>query len=395
MKILYVCKTLPFAFKGGIQTHVWKLSEWMIKRGHEVSILTSGSWRKKVQIEEMEGRRIISLPYFPGRYVPQIGSLAEEWGFNRAAAKWLKTEQTQFDIIHLQGRSGNMFLDNPMNKKVPVINTLHGFMGIESDRRGVAEELPFAQKLHLNWAKTIENNTLKNADRLITVSQEMQRALLDRMPDCSHKSVIVPNGIDVPPMNHAIESNNNRLVFVGRLDKIKGIFPLVEAIKKVHSRIELVMIGDGDARPALEKAIQAAGLKNRIRLTGSLESPMVFDWIRKSYALILPSFHETQGIVLMEANSCGKPVVASDINGINEVVQQGKNGLLFEKNNPTKMAKAINYLFANPEEAKQMGTWGKAFVNKQFSWKSIAARTEEIYQECVTIQPPVKSINHV
>jgi glycosyltransferase involved in cell wall biosynthesis len=222
----------------------------------------------------------------------------------------------------------------------------------------------------------------------------MQRTLLDRMPNCSEKSIIVPNGIDVPPMNHAIESNNKRLVFVGRLDKIKGIFPLVEAMKKVNKQIELVMIGDGETRPALEKAIQTAGLKNRIRLTGSLESPAVFDWIRKSYALILPSFHETQGIVLMEANSCGKPVLASDINGINEVVQQGKNGLLFEKNNPTKMAEAINYLFANPEEAKQMGTWGKAFVNKQFSWKSIANKTEEIYQECVTIQSPINLTNH-
>ncbi|MFT6360842.1 MAG: glycosyltransferase involved in cell wall biosynthesis [Saprospiraceae bacterium] len=390
MKILYVCKTLPFAFKGGIQTHVWKLSEWMVKRGHQVSILTSGSWRKKVQIEEIEGRKIISLPYFPGRHLPQIGALVEEWSFNKAAASWLKTEQKQFDIIHLQGRSGNTFLDNPTDKKVPVVNTLHGFMGIESERRGLIEKVSFAQKLHLNWVQTMENKALKNADRLITVSQEMQRALVERIPDCYSKSVIVPNGIDVPPINNSIVPNNNRLVFVGRLDRIKGIFPLVEAMKKVHPRIELMMIGDGDMRPALEKAIQAAGLEKRIQLTGSLESSVVFDWIQKSYALILPSFHETQGIVLMEANSCGKPVLASDINGINEVVQQGKNGLLFEKNNPVKIAQAINYLFSNPVEAKQMGTWGKAFVNQQFSWKNIASRTEEVYHECLKTQSPAK-----
>jgi len=384
MKILYVCKTLPFAFKGGIQTHVWKLSEWMLKQGHEVAILTSGTWKKKVQIEEMDGRTIISIPYFPGRYVPVIGSLAEEWSFNKAAAAWLKSKQQQFDIIHLQGRSGNLFLANPMDIKVPVINTLHGFIGIENERRGNLDKVSLVTKLHLDWAFKIEEKALQHATKLITVSEEMQRALLDRIPKSIDKSVIIPNGIDVLAVNNLVKTNDNLLVFVGRLDKIKGIFPLVEAMKKVRSDIKLVMIGDGDERPELEKAIRRAGLEERIHLTGSLESPQVFDWIRKSYALILPSFHETQGIVLMEANSCEKPVLASDINGINEVVVQGKNGLLFKKNAPVKMAAAINYLFAHPEEAKRMGIWGKAFVNKQFSWKRIAENTEAVYNNCLT-----------
>jgi len=383
MKILYVCKTLPYAFKGGIQTHVWKLSEQMLKRGHEVHILTSGSWKKGLQETMLGGRNVISLPYFPGRHLPKIGAFAEEWSFNQAAAKWMFTHQKEFHIIHLQGRSGNLFLRNPEKIDIPIINTLHGFTGIEQERRGSKSKLSFIRKKHIQWAHQMEEYTLKNADKLITVSEEMKRALLERRADSTHKTCIIPNGIDSVENHSTPNTNPNQLVFVGRLDAIKGIFPLVEAMKSVKSEIELVMIGEGAARDSLEKAIAAVNLQDRIHLLGSLNEQQVFKHIRESYALILPSFHETQGIVLMEANSCAKPVLASNINGINEVVVNSKNGLLFPKNNPQEMAKTIDFLFQNPDLATRMGKWGKTHVEKNFSWEGIAERTEKVYTECL------------
>ncbi|MEZ4932850.1 MAG: glycosyltransferase [Saprospiraceae bacterium] len=125
MKILYVCKSLPHNFQGGIQTHVWKLSEWMVLLGHEVSILTAGSLAKGERKSVMGGRTIIELPYFPGRRLPFWSEAAEELSFNVAARLWLLKNQSSYDIIHLQGRSGNLFLlDKALLKKRRSLATL-------------------------------------------------------------------------------------------------------------------------------------------------------------------------------------------------------------------------------------------------------------------------------
>ena len=78
-----ISKTLPHTFKGGIQTHVWELSKWLIKLGHNVSILTSGSMKKGLFMWEADKRKIIELPYLPGRKIPTLGLALEEYFFNR------------------------------------------------------------------------------------------------------------------------------------------------------------------------------------------------------------------------------------------------------------------------------------------------------------------------
>lgn len=380
MKILYVCKSLPHSYQGGIQTHVWKLSEWVVKLGHDVSILTAGSWTKGERRYEMGGREIIELPYLPGRRLPALSTAAEEMSFNLAAKKWLLENQTNFDIIHLQGRSGNLFLKNKAQLKVPVVNTLHGLVEIEQNRTNGSKVDTVDARLHRTLAGNMENVALKNADALIAVSNEMMEELFARMPETLCKTTRIYNGVDVPPTLRLGDTDPNLLLFVGRLTPIKGVFELVEAMRLIPEPIRLVMIGDGEAKHELIERIQQYGLENRIRLLGGLSMELVEKWLHRCHALVLPSYHETQGIVLMEANACGKPVIANGVGGVPEVVQNGENGLLMPSNKPEYIAGMVEYLFKHKDRAVKMGLNGRQMVQEKFAWSGIADQTIALYR---------------
>ncbi|MEZ4957594.1 MAG: glycosyltransferase family 4 protein [Saprospiraceae bacterium] len=387
MKILYVCKSLPHNFQGGIQTHVWKLSEWMVLLGHEVSILTAGSLAKGERKSVMGGRTIIELPYFPGRRLPFWSEAAEELSFNVAARLWLLKNQSSYDIIHLQGRSGNLFLLDKALLKTPVVTTFHGLIEIEKKFTTNKKGQAIGGWLYKKMATRFENMALKNSDAVIAVSDEMARVVQVREEGSSRKTTKIYNGIDVPETTAPQNTSANTLLFVGRLTKIKGVFELVEAMKALPDFVQLVMVGDGEDRPALEKKIQEYQLGERITLTGGLPAEKVTDWINRCQALILPSYYETQGIVLMEANALEKPVIASAVGGVPEVVRDKVNGLLMPSNDPKEIVSAVSYLLAQPTLAHKMGQWGKLLMRMKFSWDNIAYETLCVYKSLLAEIP--------
>lgn len=162
-------------------------------------------------------------------------------------------------------------------------------------------------------------------------------------------------------------------------------------MKAVRKDVRLVMVGDGDARPELENIIRANGLSERITLTGSLDNAGVQGWLSRSAALVLPSFYESQGIVLMEANAAGLPVIAHRVGGVAEVVEHGKNGFLLENNQPHTIAQAVNALFSRPGLAKSMGQCGRLLVRQRFSWDRIALHTLVVYEGLLRQHQPYKA----
>ena len=387
MKILFVCKSLPHRCQGGIQTHVWKLSEWLGRFGHQVSILTAGRWRTGEQTYMLDGRQIIEVPYLSGHRSPIFSLFLEEWLFNRAAAKWLRRSASAFDIVHLQGRSG--FLFHKGHIKTPVVNTLHGLIAVENRREGETNWRDIDRKIHQWWASRQERRALQNANKLIAVSDEMLDEIRTEIQKPSvraailAKTVKIYNGIDAPPDPSVFtnETQPNQLLFVGRLRRIKGVYPLLEAMIQLPPSVKLTFVGDGPERRNMMRFVLRNGLSEQVAFIGALPNDAVFREIRRCSALILPSFHESQGIALMEANICGKPVLASDIDGVREVVQHNVNGLLFAPHNPQAIVVAIKTLLENPNKAQRMGETGRQIMRAQFSWEQIARQTVAVYDQ--------------
>jgi len=380
LRILMICKSLPDSFKGGIQTHVWALSKWLGNRGHEVTLLAGGPFRKKQYTEQLDDRKVIRIPFIPGRRLPLLRLTIEELAFSLAAYRWIKKHEDQYDIIHIQGRSG-AWIPAGLNNKVVV--TYHGLIEMEN-----GGPIPFSFRhldkwAHAKAARWLESLPTRNAKAIIFVSKSLKQKFIELHGSHLPQDRVIPNGVQVDQLPPSLQSSAHQLVFVGRLHPIKGLIPLFKALPMIDPAIKLVLVGDGPLKSQLVSLADELGIADRIEMRGSLSHQVAMQIIKESFALVLPSFYETQGIVLMEANIQGLPVIASDIDGINEVVEDGLNGLLVKPGNSAALAFAINSLYHNPAWAKELGDNGRQRVYEKYDWQQIAADTEAFYASTV------------
>jgi colanic acid/amylovoran biosynthesis glycosyltransferase len=160
-----------------------------------------------------------------------------------------------------------------------------------------------------------------------------------------------------------------RLVTVGRLAEQKGQLLLVEAAARLRDRgldFELVIVGDGPMRVELERLINQSDLQGRVRITGFLDNQAVRRELEAARAMVLPSFAEGLPVVLMEAMALGRPVIATHIAGIPELVEPGRSGWLVPAGAVEPLVEAMaEALAADPDELDRMGRAGAARAVRQ------------------------------
>ena len=374
LNILMICKSMPWRFKGGIQTHTWQLAQALIAEGHQVMVLTAGGYKRPEKAVVKNGVNIVEIPYLPGRYVKPIAALAEEFAFNWAAKRWVQNHHEVYDIIHAQGRSGYL-LYTDKNLRIKLINTIHGLISRET------EGLPtwkLASRLHIAAATFFESRMMKHARQCLSVSKDLQHDMLKINKQFA--SEVIPNGVGCEPDEPMMLGlKPSRFLFIGRLHRVKGILPLVKSMVHAPKDISLDIVGNGPQKKALEKAIAKHGLGERVRLLGEKSNDEIQKLIPLYLAVVLPSFYETQGIVLLEANAHAVPVIASDLESIKESVTHQHNGLLCEAGNPEEFLKAMTQMARNPIDAQLMGIRGRKRVMEHYNWQHIARQTADTY----------------
>lgn len=228
-------------------------------------------------------------------------------------------------------------------------------------------------------------------DRNVCVS----RAVADfsersaRLPQ--HKTVVIPNGVDVsrfaeaPPADltvFGVPPHAYVFLCAGRLDPQKGHRYLFEASEHLfgrHGDLHLLVAGDGDLREELEEWVSQRSLMDRIHFVGwSGEIPAL---MRASDALVLPSLWEGMANVLLEAMAAGLPVVASRVEGTEEVVAVRQTGLIVEPRSSSEIAEAMEWLSAHRREAEAMGVRAQQLVQEHFTYENVVNRYEELYRE--------------
>jgi len=168
-------------------------------------------------------------------------------------------------------------------------------------------------------------------------------------------------------------SFENFILFVGVLEKVKGIEYLIEAFSKIHNefpKFTLKIVGKGSQKGNLIKLADQYGVDGKVDFTGRLSLKQTKDIMKRCYCLILPSLSEGLGRVLIEAAALGKPLVGSNVGGIPDIIEDGYNGFLFGKENPEELARKLARLMEDEELSKEMGRRGKEFVMQKFSNKN-------------------------
>jgi glycosyltransferase involved in cell wall biosynthesis len=182
---------------------------------------------------------------------------------------------------------------------------------------------------------------------------------------------IVHCGVDENYLTHSPTPvpDRPRLVSIGRLSQAKGQLVLIEAaalLNREQIEFEIVLVGDGPMRAALEEAILRHGLTHKVRLAGWKDAQEIRNALIESRALIMPSFAEGLPVVIMEALALGRPVVSTTIAGIPELVQDQINGFLVPAGSVSALARAVKRVLATPTaELNEMGRRGAAAVARE------------------------------
>jgi starch synthase len=278
---------------------------------------------------------------------------------------------------------------------VPHVVTAHS---LEPRRPWKAEQLGGGYRLS-SWA---ERTAYLAADAVIAVSNGMRADVLDAYPDLDPARVhVVGNGVDAEayrPVHDpetvrslGVDPDRPYALFVGRITRQKGVMHLLAAAEQLPPEAGLVLCAGAADTPAERQQVADAVAELQGRRSGvvwieaMLPREQLVPLITGATVFVVPSVYEPLGIVNLEAAACGTAVVASDVGGIPEVVDDGRTGLLvhYDPADPAAfergLAEAISELLRDPDRAAAMGAAGRERVLAEFGWPAIAQQTVEVY----------------
>lgn len=175
-----------------------------------------------------------------------------------------------------------------------------------------------------------------------------------------------------------------RLVCVGRLCEQKGQLLLVEAARQLRDqgvKLELVLAGDGEMRPDIERLVAEYGLQQQVRITGWVSAEQVRAELQAARALVLPSFAEGLPVVIMEAMALYRPVLTTYVAGIPELVEPGRHGWLFPAGDVAALAHAMRVcLYASPDALQIMGLAAQLRVRERHDVRAEAAKLAALFR---------------
>ncbi|HYE95248.1 MAG TPA: glycosyltransferase family 4 protein [Rubricoccaceae bacterium] len=181
-------------------------------------------------------------------------------------------------------------------------------------------------------------------------------------------------------------SRSGPVVYFGRLERVKGLFTLLEAAA-LAPEVPLVLVGDGRARPALEAFAAARGL-GHVRFLGFQEGEALERVLRESVASVLPAeWYENCPLAVLEAMAYAKPVIGSRIGGIPELVEDGETGFLVAPRDAEALADRLRWIVAHPVQAAEMGRAGRERVERDFSPEVHYARVRAVYDAVARARP--------
>lgn len=326
MKIAMVGQFPPHI--GGVGVHVHTLSKQLVSEGHEVYVITY----PHKDIKDIDGIHVIGTK---GLNIPGVRGLMFKLNAKKALEELLEKED--IDIIH-----GHYLF--PAGAAAVEVGKEHGIKTYVTAHGSDMFELYKKQPLMRSTLRKV----LRDADGVFAVSNALRHEIIATgVTGIANKTKLSWNSVDINKFsakeNDSFKKENKLedkpiVLFVGNLIKRKNVDSLLEAKKIAHSDYYLVIVGEGPQFKKLRKKVEDENIRDVI-FTGSRND--VENIIPSCDVLVLPSFSESFGLVLIEALACGKPVIGSDVGGITEIINDDV-GLLVNPNKVSSIAGAID-----------------------------------------------------
>ncbi len=355
----------------GVSTHVFNLA-YLLKENRmlDIVICPKEGWLTQQLSKYDLPYHIVNMSHKPKRFISSSLNLFQ----------FLKSRNC-LDIVHVHGRFPlfvsllSMFL----LKDLRFVVTVHQFSSCSTPG-------------FLNWMNNLETIILRHAiKKICCVSQALKNEVLQRLGYQYKDKIFVINNW-IQPMNYNCaakglnnhnktrKTDNAKVVAVGRLSHEKGFEVLIDAINimvKHNINVTCDIYGEGPEGIKLVSIINERSLNNHVQLKGYCADIRAI--LYKYDFLVVPSLSESFGIVVLEAYDAGIPVVASNIPGLNEIIDDGKSGLLFEPGNSYSLFKQMMNLIDNPELMASLIRYSSELVKRYYPSNSLIRQFQFFY----------------
>lgn len=284
--------------------------------------------------------------------------------------------QHPFDLIHAHAPLPCGCAAALLSRKlrVPFLISVHG-LDVFAVRQGGA--------LWGKWCQQKSAHVYRAAQAVICISQKVANQVA-HYPEVKH--IVIHNGVDPNLFSPGSEAAPLTILSVGNLIPIKGHALLLRAFAQASASgpdCRLEIIGDGPERERLVCLARELGIAERVTLRGRLSREAVAEAMKRCAIFALPSSYEGLGCVYLEAMSSAKPAIGCAGQGIEEIIENGRNGVLISPGSLDGLSSALRTLLLNPDFRARMGAASRATILQRHTLEHQAAQLAQLYQECV------------
>lgn len=384
----------PFIF-GGAEITVRKAAEELAKRSHKVSVITTSPNRKRYS-EEIKGvkvHRIYPMNIYPMYSSPKqpmiikpIYYIVDLWNpYSYIVVKSILKKERP-DVVHtnnFRGLSLSIF-SAVKSLKIPLIFTAHDYsliciMGTLLNTSGrICTNPSRLCKVYVKIQKNIVNNKpdLVTAPSQFVIDTIKAKGLFENV-----KTLKLPLGIELKDNTTEKDYNTIDILYVGGLSRHKGVHLLINAFKELKQKnILLHILGKGKDEDEFKRI---AGSDQRILFHGFVPDEELMQLYQKANITAVPSiWYDNSPMVIYESFMAGTPVIGSEIGGIPELIEDGKNGFLFEAGNADELKAILENLIRKPDDLKSLEE-GALESAKKYNMEEHIKKLEEIYKDCL------------
>jgi glycosyltransferase involved in cell wall biosynthesis len=394
-----VCFISPeyLPLSGGTGAYVYYLSNELMKRGNSAYIVTGYDESRDLKVNQQHYVFFLKTLKAP---------VVKSFLFAASASRKLNKIRGSFpvDIIHVNLPLVPSFAV-PTGFGKMLISTVH------STWKGEAEAIkgePYSRlnsnekfMVSFNWfLRVFEEKMLERSNRIIAVSDFTRRELLQYYKVKEDKIRVIHNGVDVDKFKPATDKlkakaelgfnpEDKAILSVGRLYARKGLFTLIESMALVTRKFKsakFIIAGKGLSNEMKKLVSYAAklGVKDNIVFTGYFPDKKLPKLYQAADIFAFSTFYENLPFAVLEALSSGLPVVTTNVGGIPEMIEDGKNGFLVEPFNSRELADRILYYLEQPAVASEMALLARKTIEKRFDWRLIVKKVVKVYDEALS-----------
>ncbi|GAB3695375.1 D-inositol-3-phosphate glycosyltransferase [Corynebacterium nasicanis] len=388
---------------GGMNVYVLNTARQLARQGVEVDIFTRATRPSQGEVVEVEaGLRVINIVAGPYDGLEKESLPTQLAAFAGGMVQFHRCNDISYDLIHshywLSGQVGWLLRDL---WEVPLVHTAHTLAAVKNAHRS-DEDSPESEARRI-----CEQQLVDNADVLVVNTPEETNDLVEHYDADPDRIVVVSPGTDIELFTPGTDRNTERsrrllgipldaelIAFVGRLQLFKGPQVLIRAAAEMMRRnperkLRVIICGGASGAATTESQFvelaRELGVARRIRFLDPRPPEELVTIYQAADLVAVPSYNESFGLVAMEAQACGTPVVAARVGGLPVAVAEGETGLLVDGHGTADWADALESLLDDDDTRLRMAEEAVQQA-ANFSWSASAAQLASVYNEALAIE---------